>query len=129
MARRSRANLDVSLPAAFNDVETPSYRPPDGGEILVMTTQPGTQTRGIYTYDVESGQTQTVNEPSAPNDMYSASWSPNGEWISFGQFLPVEAITSRVHVVAADGSGTGSSTRLPVPPLICRAPGRTTRRG
>ena len=97
--------LDVSLPANPGGIETPGYRPPDGGEILVMTTQPGTKTRGIYIHDVETGQTRPVYEPSTPSDVYSASWSPDGAWISFGQFLPVEATTSRVHVVAANGSG------------------------
>lgn len=97
--------LDLRLPTDTRMVEAPHYRPPDGLEILVMATPPGALTRAIYVIDVASGQTRTVVEPPAPNDVYGATWSPDGDWIAYGQFDPSGTITARVHVIAADGSG------------------------
>jgi Tol biopolymer transport system component len=70
-----------------------------------MKPQANYASRGIYVVDLDSGTVDTVLEPSAPDDVYGARWSPDGEWISFAQFFPASVPTSRTHIVAADGSG------------------------
>jgi Tol biopolymer transport system component len=97
--------LDITLPSDPGAIEAPSFRPPDGRQILVMKPQTDASRRGIYVVDLDSGAIDTVVEPSAPDDVYGARWSPDGEWISFGQFFPSDGPTSRTHIVAADGSG------------------------
>jgi Tol biopolymer transport system component len=95
----------ITLPPG-SEVETPSFRPPDGRQVLVMKPQGDAfSSRGIYVVDIESGAIDAVLEPSAPNDVYGAAWSPDGEWISFAQWFPASGPTSRTHIIAADGSG------------------------
>ena len=95
--------LDITLPSGLGEVEAPSYRPPDGREILVMKPRADPALRGIYVVDLDSGAIDAVVEPSAPDDVYGATWSPDGEWISFAQFSSLSNVpTSRTHIVAAD---------------------------
>jgi Tol biopolymer transport system component len=98
--------LDITLPIG-GDIETPSFRPPDGRQVLVVKPQSDVfSSRGIYVVDLDSGAIDAVLEPSAPDDVYGAAWSPDGEWISFAQFSrAASGPTSRTHIVAADGSG------------------------
>jgi Tol biopolymer transport system component len=98
--------LDITVPSG-SDIEVPSYRPPDGRQALVVKPQADDPVRrGIYVVDLDSGAIDAVVEPSPPDDVYGAAWSPDGEWISFAQFSTVvSGPTSRTHIVAADGSG------------------------
>ncbi len=97
--------LDIPLAVDPDRIEAPSYRPPDGRQILTVLIQPGTLTRGVYIYDIESRQLQPIALPTAPNDVFGAMWSPDGERISYSQFFPGEGSTARIHVVEADGTG------------------------
>ena len=56
----------------------PSFRPPDGAEILFVGGPLGSW-RSLYAVDVASGTTRTIHEPMAPFDLAGASWSPG--WI------------------------------------------------
>jgi Tol biopolymer transport system component len=100
--------LDVRLSSNESAIENAFVRPPDGREVLVVQSQPDTDRRGIYLLDPSSGQTRPVHEPTAPFDLFNASWSPSGEWIMFGQF----AETPRAYVIRV---GDGSDARRVAP--------------
>ena len=97
--------LDVKLPVNPERVESSSFRPPDGRQILFMATDVTTM-RGLYTLDRDSGETRTIMAPVPGVDIFGASWSPDGDAIAFHMFEPAaDAISARLFVAAADGSG------------------------
>jgi hypothetical protein len=75
---------------------------------------PGARTRSLSLVDLDAGTTRTLVAPSASSDIYGATWSPNGEWISYGKFdTTADTITARAHVMAADGTGDREVDTLP----------------
>lgn len=103
---RPPRTLDVQLPPSANDVEPPRYRPTDSSQVLVTEWPVGAASRSIAVLDLDTGAHRTLIPPSSTYDVYGATWSPNGEFISYGKFDPTsDTLTSRVHVVAADGTG------------------------
>ena len=96
--------LDVDLPVTTDRVEPSSFRPPDGNEILFMTTDASSM-RGVYVYDRRSGAIRTILAPTPGTDAFGAAWSPTGDAISFGTYDPADAErTARAQIATADGS-------------------------
>ncbi len=97
--------LDIPLSLEPDGLEASDYRPPDGRQILVVALQPGTQTRGVYVYDLGTRDLESIALPSAPNDVFGAMWSPDGERILYSQFSQaVSGTSARTHVIDADGT-------------------------
>ena len=104
---REPTPIGIRLSTAPNFSEMPSYRPPDGREILVVGHPSGFDTRALYVVDAATGTTlRTLAEASPDADIWSASWSPTGDTVSFGQVANVDGnFRIRTHVVSPDGSG------------------------
>jgi dipeptidyl aminopeptidase/acylaminoacyl peptidase len=95
--------LDVAgLPTDVGSIEAVGYRPPDGSEILVMTEPTTGSNRAIEAVDVETGQARTI-VPASSSDIFGASWSPTGEYVTYQRYEPLGGI--RAHIVGADGMG------------------------
>ena len=92
----------------------PSFRPPDGAEILFVGN-PGIvgKAHGLYAVEPSTGTVRTILEPSPVLDVAGAAWSPDGSRVAYwawgGQ---AEGINARVHVISADGT---SDRLLPAP--------------
>ncbi|MDF2736001.1 MAG: biopolymer transporter Tol [Chloroflexota bacterium] len=83
----------------------PSFRPPDGAEVLFVGN-PGSAGRahGLYAADVSSGAVRTIIEPSTVYDLAGATWSPDGSRIAYWRWGgAATGINARVHVISADG--------------------------
>lgn len=99
--------IDVALPGRSETFERPSYRPPDGNEILVVGFSPETQSRGIFIADADTGKLlRTVVEPSTDMDVCSASWSTMGDSIDYCA-VTGEGNTKRAQIRAVSPDGTG----------------------
>jgi dipeptidyl aminopeptidase/acylaminoacyl peptidase len=103
---------DGSGEAAYFDVGAtlndgpPQYRP-DGTEIMFIGREPAQANRGVYALSPETGEVRSVIPPPAGSmDIFGASWSPDGAHLAYGTHdTSAEALTSRTHVVAVDGTG------------------------
>src|SRR5207247_11041583 len=62
--------LDVGMAAT-----EPSYRPPDGGEILFSGTGP--TSRGLFSVDLSSGKIRQIVQPDPGHARAGASWPPD----------------------------------------------------
>ena len=92
----------------------PSFRPPDGAEILFVGNSGIVgKAHGLYAVDVARGDVRTIIEPSAVYDIAGATWSPDGSRIAYWRWGGTTAgINARVSVISADGRG---DLLLPVP--------------
>jgi Tol biopolymer transport system component len=90
---------------ATQDDGPPQYRS-DGTEIMFIGREPGAANRGIFALDPNTGDTRTVIPAPEMTDIWAAAWSPNGSKIAYSDHDPMkEAISTRTHIVSADGSG------------------------
>jgi dipeptidyl aminopeptidase/acylaminoacyl peptidase len=85
----------------------PSWRPPDGAEILF------TDEAGLSVVNVESGTVRTILEPKAGHSRGTPSWSPDGSRIAYIGWVDWGEMTAQIHLIEADGSG---HRLLPLPP-------------
>lgn len=93
--------LDVGMP-----VTDPSFRPPDGAEILFVGDGPSGTNHGLYAVDVVSGVRRTIVDLSSVYDLAGATWSPDGSQIAYWRWGgPGDGITAHTRVVSADGTG------------------------
>jgi Tol biopolymer transport system component len=91
--------LDVGMSAS-----EPSFRPPDGAEVLFIGSQ-GLR-RGIYAVNPTTGKVRSIKQLEAEFDLAGASWSPDGSRIAYWSWGgPGAGLNSKSHVVAADGTG------------------------
>jgi hypothetical protein len=98
--------LDVPLPLDRGTREAPSYRPPDGREILIATKSPGAAQRELLVVDLATGLSRSVVKPPPGYDVFGGAWSPSGQQITYGLFeILGDGPRARLHVVDADGSG------------------------
>jgi dipeptidyl aminopeptidase/acylaminoacyl peptidase len=103
----------VDVPVTVVEV---SYRPPNGAELIVTGSKPGS-TNGIYGYDLRSGALRTIVEPSPGIGVDYVRASPDGSRIAYSASadVPVEPTVGnsyRVHVVGIDGQ---NDRTLPMP--------------
>lgn len=77
------------------------WRPPNGTEILFQDDSNG----GLYAVDARTDEVRTIIKPVFGRYRDLASWSPDGSQIAYMEWVDSNtgAITSRVHVVTADG--------------------------
>lgn len=82
----------------------PSFRPPDGAEILFVGRSLGD--RGLFAVDPTSGTVRPIVKVAPSYDLAGASWSPDGSRIAYWTWnTTVEGLTAKSRVVNADGSG------------------------
>lgn len=94
-------------------VVSPSYRPPNGAEIVFAGKQPGAEWNGLYAVDVNSGVVRTILEPVPGVGRDLVRISPDGSRIAYSAWtIDPDRNTYRVHVVDADGTG---DLTLPMP--------------
>lgn len=92
-------HLDVGMPAS-----EPSFRPPDGAEILFVGR--GSMGRGIFAVDPSTAEVRTIRVLTPGYDLAGANWSPDGSRIAYWSWdASAPAMTARSHVVEADGTG------------------------
>jgi hypothetical protein len=89
----------------------PTFRPPGGAEVLFIGHG---RDRGLYAVDVIRGTVRDVLVIPWFMDVAGASWSPDGEHISYWSWISqgVEGTTAKSHVINADGTG---DIELPMP--------------
>lgn len=97
--------LDVGM-----DATEPSFRPPDGAEVLFIgrgrETQDGVPVtrRGVFAVDIETGAVRSLVTVPPGHNLAGASWSPDGAQVAYWQWTEEVGLTARSHVVAADGT-------------------------
>jgi Tol biopolymer transport system component len=91
---------DVALSNDIGQIEAMSFRPPDGSEILVMTTPSVGLGRAIEAIDVATGQSRTIVDAST-TDIFGAGWSPTGADVTYQRYGPSYGV--RAYIVGADG--------------------------
>jgi Tol biopolymer transport system component len=90
--------------ATANDMP-PMYRA-DGSEIMFISGHPGAEYRDLYALNVASGTVRMIIGGSASADINTASWSQDGTHIAYAAHdTNSSVISTRTHVVAADGTG------------------------
>jgi dipeptidyl aminopeptidase/acylaminoacyl peptidase len=100
------SDLDVGMLAV-----EPTYRPPDGREILFIGrgAEPG-----LFIFDRTTNRTREVVKMNPGFDLAGASWSPDGSKIAYWTWDgTADGLTAKSHVVRADGS---VDRELPSPP-------------
>jgi Tol biopolymer transport system component len=98
--------LDVGMLAA-----EPTYRPPDGREILFIGRGADT---GLFIFDRRTNQTRRIIKMNPGFDLAGASWSPDGSEVAYWTWNgTVDGLTAKSHTVSADGS---ADRELPSPP-------------
>ena len=99
--------LDIGMTAT-----EPSFRPPDGAEILFVSN--GLYGRGVFAVDPTTQSVREIVEIKPGYDVAGASWSPDGSRVAYWTWGgTAEGLTARSHVVNADGTG---DMELPMPP-------------
>lgn len=97
-----------------NITDTPSFRPPDGAEVVFVSDAPIASGNGIYAVGVDGGQVRTIVEPSAGVGVGWLRVAPDGSRIAYSaSTADTSRNTYRVHVRGADGTG---DSVLPMPP-------------
>jgi Tol biopolymer transport system component len=101
--------LDVGM-----SVDSPSYRPPNGSEIVFAGEPQSGAGIGLYAVEVKSGAVRQILAPSAGVGRDGVVVSPNGSRVAFVASTedPTQN-TYRVHVATVDGSAT--DRLLPMP--------------
>ena len=90
----------------------PSFRPPDGAEILFISTDG--MSRGLYVVDLGTLKVRPVLKLEPDFDLAGPSWSPDGARIAYWSWGgAAEGLNAKTNVIAADGTG---DRELPSPP-------------
>jgi Tol biopolymer transport system component len=101
--------LDLAtLADRVTTVSEPTFRPPDGKEIMFVGTDvdPADGGPGVYAVNVSTGDVRTIVETDASHELDAATWSPGGQLVSYATWdTTAEGLTVRTHIVAADGTG------------------------
>lgn len=87
--------IDVGM-----SVEAPSFRPPNGSEILFTGHRADDGVPGLFAVDIATSVVRTIVEPAT--GIGSGSWSPDGSQILYGSMDAKDVW--RTHVISADGT-------------------------
>lgn len=101
--------LDIGRPATQG-----AWRPPNGSEILFM--EAGTSSAGfggIHAVNPGGDQPRTILESAPGRYRDLAAWSPDGSRVGYMEWVDAGGISSRIHVIEAEGTG---DRVLPMPP-------------
>jgi hypothetical protein len=108
--------LDLAaLAGRVTTVTEPTFRPPDGKEIMFVgaDADPANGGPGVYAIDVATGAIRQIVENDASQALDLATWSPDGQFVSYATWLTeARGLTVRTHIVRADGTGDRA---LPLP--------------
>jgi dipeptidyl aminopeptidase/acylaminoacyl peptidase len=94
----------------------PTFRPPDGREIMFVGTDNDITNGGpgVYAVNVSTGDVRAIVEADASHELDLATWSPDGQLVSYAAWdATAEGMTVRTHIVGADGTG---DRVFPLPP-------------
>lgn len=86
----------------------PSWRPPDGDEILFADAE-----LSLHAVDLDTAVVRTIVGPSVSRYRGTARWSPDGSRLAYIEWMDAAEMTAQVHIVEADGTG---DRLLPMPP-------------
>jgi hypothetical protein len=115
IAHSAGSGKPTRIPVGMGVTE-PSFRPPDGREILYVGKPAGASHHGLFAVDMATSQVRTIVSAPQGFDLGGANWSPDGSQIAYwmwgGPGSDIGA-TARTHVVNADGTG---DRLLDVPP-------------
>ena len=104
---RPPTTIDALLSSDPAPDELPTWRPPDGREILVVSHTPDLTSRGVHVVDAATGQrVRTLVDPSTDAGVWTAGWSTDGAHVSYGltTWGPNFPLI-RTRIVGADGGG------------------------
>lgn len=87
--------IDVGM-----SVEAPSFRPPNGSEILFVGHRAEDGITGLYAVDPTTSVVRTIVEPTT--GVGAGSWSPDGSRILYGSMDAKDVW--RTHLISADGT-------------------------
>ena len=79
----------------------PSWRPPDGAEILFVNGK-----ASLHAVNVATGEVRTVVGPERGRNRETPKWSPDGARIAYIEWEDAAAgMSAQTHIVEADGTG------------------------
>jgi dipeptidyl aminopeptidase/acylaminoacyl peptidase len=94
--------LDVSFGGCvFANGCEPSFRPPDGAEIVLV----GGANSRLYVVDATDSRVRILAVAPEGGGVIAPRWSPDGALIAYGRWQSARALTIQTHIVAADGTG------------------------
>jgi Tol biopolymer transport system component len=95
------------MPDGAASVMEPTFRPPDGREILVVGTDGIDENggEGLYAIDPSTGSVRTIAVTGPFAHLGSATWSPDGSQIAYVAWINADTMTASTHITRADGTG------------------------
>lgn len=105
--------ITISDLPGYVAVTEPSFRPPDGNEVLFVGKESGTSSSGLYVVDRATRGVRTLVAPRPGHDLGGPKWSPDGSRIAYWAWTDDPTrLTVSTHVILPDGTG---DRRLPAP--------------
>lgn len=99
--------VDVGGPNVAAGDAGPSWRPPDGDEILFARNE-----ISLHAVNLETGVVRTIVEPSAVHYRGTPEWSPDGSRLAYIEWVAAREMTAQIHIIDADGT---RDRILPIP--------------
>jgi Tol biopolymer transport system component len=111
---RADGSVVRQIDVGMANVWAPSWRPPDGAEIIFAGSPPAGAGDGLYAVDPGTGAVRRILAPADGIALDWAAVSPDGSRIAYTASLPSDGDrnTDVVRVVGTDGSGDRA---LPMP--------------
>ena len=100
--------LDLGVTDVSAGDAGPSWRPPDGKEILFLEGA-----ISVRVANLETGAVRTIVAPTALRNRGTPMWSPDGSRIAYIEWVDTPGLTAQVHIINPDGT---DDRLLPLPP-------------